>query len=175
MPTMRPHTFCSYCGTRFPENLDWPRICASCGNTTYRNPLPVAVVLVPVESGLLLIRRSVEPRSGKLALPGGYINFGENWQEAAAREVKEEAGLILAPTSIQEFRVCSAPDGTILIFGVSAPAEQSAVVVFEPTDETSECVVVDAPVPDMAFPLHAEAITAYFERRVASGLEGTSM
>ena len=161
---MQPHTFCSFCGARFPANLGWPRTCPACGNTTYRNPLPVAVVLVPVGQGLLLIRRSIEPQGGKLALPGGYIHYGETWQAAAAREVKEETGVILEAASIQEFRVRSAPDGTVLIFGLSAPVDRATLTSFRPTPETSECAVVNAPVPDAAFPLHAEALITYFER-----------
>ena len=46
---MQAHTFCSFCGMRFPEDAGRPRCCPACGNTTYRNPLPVAVALVPVE------------------------------------------------------------------------------------------------------------------------------
>ena len=58
------------------------------GNTTYRNPTPVAVVLVPVDDGLLVIRRGAgnERGVGQLGLPGGYIDFAdENWQAGAAR------------------------------------------------------------------------------------------
>ncbi len=162
---MQPHTFCSFCGVRFPEGMGWPRTCLACGNTTYRNPLPVAVVLVPVvDGGLLLIRRAIEPQVGKLALPGGFVNHGETWQEAAAREVREETGISVAAESIRELGVRSAPDGTILLFGLSAAVERSAVAAFRLTAETSECLVVDAPVPDMAFPLHAEAVAAYFKR-----------
>lgn len=158
-----PHTFCSFCGARYPADAGWPRRCLACGNTTYRNPLPVAVVLVPVEdSGLLLIRRVIEPQAGKLALPGGYVNYGETWQEAAAREVREEAGVIVPAENIREFRVRSAPDGTILLFGICAPVPRSALAAYEPTAETSGYLVTDAPVPDMAFPLHAQAISAYF-------------
>ena len=160
---LRPHTFCSFCGTRFPEGVGWPRRCPACGNTTYRNPLPVAVALVPVDGGLLLIRRAIEPQAGKLALPGGYINHGETWQEAAAREVREETGVSIDPARLHEFGVRSAQDGTILIFGVSAPATRSAAAAYQPTAETSECLVARAPLPDMAFPLHAEIVAVYFK------------
>lgn len=82
---MQARTFYSFCGARLPAEADWLHRCPACGNTTYRNPLPVAVVLVPVEDGgLLLVRRAIEPRTGKLALPDGYVNFGETWQEAEA-------------------------------------------------------------------------------------------
>ena len=161
---MTPHTFCSFCGARFPENLGWPRTCRACHQTTYRNPLPVAVVLVPVDSGLLLIRRSIEPQAGKLALPGGYINLGETWQEAGAREVTEETGVSLDAMNIREFGVRSAPDGTVLIFGLSQSVERAAVEDFQPTTETGECRIIDAPVDGMAFPLHAEAVATYFNR-----------
>ena len=160
---MEPHTFCSFCGTRYPENLEWPRTCPACHNTTYHNPAPVAVMLVPVGVGLLLIRRLVEPHIGRLALPGGYVNYEETWQAAGAREVFEETGVRLDPENVREFFVSSAPDGTVLIFGVSDPVERAAVEAFKPTSEATECVVIDAPVDNLAFPLHAEAVTAYFE------------
>ena len=91
------------------------------------------------------------------------MHYGETWQEAAVREVREEAGIIVAAESTREFRVRSAPDGTILLFGISAPVARSAVAAYQPTEETSACLVVDAPVPGMAFSLHAEAVSAYFK------------
>ncbi|MBC8076948.1 MAG: NUDIX hydrolase, partial [Chloroflexales bacterium] len=61
---------CSYCGAPFAAAAPWPRRCAACGNTSYLNPLPVAVVLVPVGGGVLLVRRAIPPQQGTLALPG---------------------------------------------------------------------------------------------------------
>lgn len=159
---MKAHTYCSFCGSRFPEGLHWPRTCPTCHNTTYRNPLPVAVVLVPVGRGLVVIRRAVAPRIGELALPGGYINLGESWQEAGAREVMEETGLSLDPATIRDFRVRSAPDGTVLIFGLAESVDGSALASFQPTSESSECLVIEAP-SELAFPLHSEAVHDYFQ------------
>ncbi len=42
---------------------------------------------------VLLIRRRFEPNSGKWAPPGGRLEVGEDPQEGAMREVKEELGL----------------------------------------------------------------------------------
>lgn len=89
---MDRHAHCGPCGARFPEGLAFPRRCAACGHVTYVNPVPVAVLLLPVDDGLLVIRRAIEPRKGQLALPGGFIDLGESWQAAAARELREETG-----------------------------------------------------------------------------------
>ena len=79
---------CSYCGQRFSHDQPWPRQCAKCGNISFVNPIPVVIVLVPVDDGVLVVRRSQEPGSGVLALPGGFVELGETWQETGAREVR---------------------------------------------------------------------------------------
>src|SRR5512134_771964 len=109
---------CSYCGARYDEQQPWPRTCASCGVESYLNPAPVAVMLVPVDGGLLTVRRAIPPRIGELALPGGFINLGETWQQAAARELLEETGVVVDPGAIGLHTVLSPPDGAfVLVFG----------------------------------------------------------
>src|SRR5881227_3376430 len=44
---------------------------------------------------LLLVRRAHEPSRGLWSIPGGRIEPGETAAEAAAREVREETGLIV--------------------------------------------------------------------------------
>jgi len=161
---MQRHTFCSFCGVRFDADAGWPRACRSCDNVTYRNPTPVAVALQPVDSGLLTVRRGIEPRRGMLALPGGYIDYGESWRHAAARELMEETGVNTDAGAIGLFDVCSAPDGTLLVFGLAPPAPRSAIPEHPPGDESLELVVIDAPV-ELAFPLHGEVVAAFFSRR----------
>lgn len=101
---LKKNSHCSYCGEPFGGDQPWPRMCAHCGNTSFLNPAPVSVILIPVDDGLLFVRRGIEPRKGKLTLPGGFANFGEAWQAAGAREVLEETGLVISPDEIREFR-----------------------------------------------------------------------
>lgn len=162
MPTRNAH--CSYCGHPFELAQPWPRQCAACQQTSYVNPLPVAVLLVPVDDGLLVVRRSIEPRKGLLALPGGFIGLGETWQEAGAREVWEEAGVQVDPGEVQDFCALSAPEGMLLVFGLAAPRTSAKMPPFEPNDEASERLVLSA-ATELAFPLHTEAMRRYFAQR----------
>lgn len=56
-------------------------------------PLIGVGVVVFKEDRVLLIRRGKPPREGQWSLPGGRQRLGERIEEAAAREVREEAGL----------------------------------------------------------------------------------
>lgn len=162
------NSHCSWCGAPFPASAGWPRTCGSCRKTTWRNPLPVAVLLLPVRGdggtldGVLAIRRGNDPNRGAIALPGGFVSFGETWQEAAARETAEESGVTVDPASIRPLDVISAPDGTLLVFGEAPPVDARALPPFKPTDETTERLVIrDA---SLAFPLHEIVLRAWLSK-----------
>src|SRR4051812_49854108 len=60
-------------------------------------PVECAGAVVRDEAGrLLLVRRGHEPGLGKWSLPGGRIEPDESAAAAAAREVREETGLVVA-------------------------------------------------------------------------------
>lgn len=155
---------CSYCGAAYAAEQPWPRACPVCGAISYRNPLPVAVAVVPLDGGLLTIRRGIEPHLGQLALPGGFVELGERWQDAAARELYEETGLRCDAEAIEELRVLSAPDGTLLVFGLAPEWPADALRAFQPSAETTEAVVVRAPT-ELAFPLHTQVLREYLSGR----------
>lgn len=161
-----PFSHCSWCGAPWPANAAWPRTCAACNKTSWRNPLPVAVLVVPVDGGVLCIRRGIEPHIGALALPGGFVNYGESWQAGAARELFEETQIQVDPNAIKALDVVSAPDSTILIFGEAPPMTEKALPAFQKTDETSERVVVAQPVP-LCFPIHEQILRGWFARATA--------
>lgn len=162
-----PHlknSHCSYCGAAFAVNQPWPRACACCDAVSYINPLPVAVLLLPVDEGVLVVRRAIPPRQGQLALPGGFIEQGETWQAAAVRELHEEAGIIVNPTEPRLFDALSAPDGTVLIFGAALPRRASDLPLFAASAEVSERRVLARPEP-LAFALHTLVVERWFAER----------
>ena len=159
---------CSYCGNVFPADMFWPRRCPHCSSVTYRNPLPVSVVLLPVDDGLLLIRRTKEPQAGKMALPGGFIEVGETWQEAGARELHEETGITIEAGGIRLFDALSAHDGTLLVFGLAPQHASRDLPPFVPSSETSEMTVVRGPL-ELAFPTHTEVARRYWKGTFEDG------
>lgn len=166
MPAHAKDSHCSFCGSAFPAGaVGWPRTCPACASTSYRNPLPVAVLIAPVDGGVMLIRRSLPDGRNKLALPGGFINLGESWQAAAAREAFEETGVRVDPADVVHFRTVSAPDGTLLVFGASTrPIPLADLPPFVPSAETSERLVTDEPL-ELAFSLHTDVLRSYLAQR----------
>ena len=164
--TARPrkkNSHCSFCGHPFGIKQPWPRVCNRCGAVSYRNPLPVVVLLLPIDSdGVLVIRRGERPRKGQLALPGGFIEVGESWQQAAARELREETRVRISADVVTEYRVRSAADGTLLIFGTAPGMKEADLPPFSSTAEVEERVVLRAPTR-LAFDLHTDAVADFLK------------
>jgi 8-oxo-dGTP diphosphatase len=60
----------------------------------HRQPaLAADCVVFDPQGRLLLIRRKNPPFQGQYALPGGFVDYGETTEQAAARELMEETGL----------------------------------------------------------------------------------
>jgi len=175
MPGIRD-SYCSYCGTAYPQPLRYPRKCVSsaCGMEVWANPIPVAVVLLPIlhqgRTGLLVVRRAIEPRRGRLALVGGFVEEQETWQAAAAREVREEAAVSIDPNRLEPFFFTSTEPrpNRVLLFATAAPLSIDSLPPFQENSEVSERGLVFGPAglaEVFAFPLHAQAAERFFTGR----------
>ncbi len=49
---------------------------------------------------VLLVRRGQQPLLGQWSVPGGAVELGETLEEAIVREVREETGLTVVPTTL---------------------------------------------------------------------------
>lgn len=163
------HSHCSYCGSGFPPAAPWPRQCHNCGNSSYLNPIPVVVVLLPAGDGIIVVRRGIEPARGTLTLPGGYMDIGETWQEAGARELLEETGIAVAAGDMRLYEVMNGLDDTVVIFAL---AKQQPAAVYRPfsSKETLEVVLIGEPV-ELGFPMHTRIVAKYFNEATAPAAE----
>ncbi|MEU6337960.1 NUDIX domain-containing protein [Streptomyces cellulosae] len=169
VPNSAAGSHCSTCGAPYGEGVSgWPRTCPACGAVAYRNPLPVAVALEPVYdtqgTALVVVTRAIPPAKGGTALPGGYIDHGEDWRQAVVRELKEETGLDAESRDVRLVDAMSAPDGHLLLFGLLPERPAADLPPSAPTDETEGTHLLRRP-EELAFPLHTVAVRAFFEGR----------
>lgn len=88
--------FCPKCKGRLVKKIEEGGkrlVCSKCGYIIYRNPYPVAIILIEKDGKILLAKRRFEPKKNYWALPGGFIEFNETPIETAKREAFEETGL----------------------------------------------------------------------------------
>jgi ADP-ribose pyrophosphatase YjhB (NUDIX family) len=61
----------------------------------------VVTAFIACGKRLLWVQRDLPPQRGKWAIPGGFLEMGETLAEGAARELREEAGVVLPPDQMQ--------------------------------------------------------------------------
>ncbi len=165
-----PVRFCAACGAPCID-IDHGgghvyRTCSACGREHYHNPSPtVTVLVVQGETLLLCLREERMFRGGKWCMPGGFMDFGEDFLTAGRREVREETGLevriksILSVTSSFHAPEMSSISVVMLaepIGGEASPQDETQAVSWHPFHE---------PLPEMAFEHHEHLIQRYLATR----------
>ena len=120
-------------------------------------------MIIVRDSKVLLGKRTGTLFPGKWALPGGTVEFDEDFLTAARRETKEETGLDVEIGSIVNVATeYLEPDLHVLQIVCSAISESGSEA---PADGLSELrwVNVGGPYPPMAFEADEQAIERYME------------
>jgi ADP-ribose pyrophosphatase YjhB (NUDIX family) len=171
-PDANPARFCIVCGAALEDAGDEGhpyKRCTGCGRPHWRNPSPTVTVLVVRDRHVLLCLRSPSMLyGGKWCMPGGFMEWGEDFITAGRREVFEETGLEVEVKSI--INIASnqhTPDAsTVSIIlladshdGEPQPMDETDAVRWHPFDE---------PLPEMAF-RHQELL---IQRYITSGIPG---
>lgn len=154
--------FCPDCGTDLhAQEGRWPKRCPNpdCKKPEHWHPvLTVVVCIIQIDDQLLIIQRKIEPEQGGWAFPGGYQNFGETAQEAAARELFEETGLRIPVDQFHATRYALSTSGMSLIFfSAEYPKDglRSAIKLCE--TEVLDYKLVNEPTK-LCFPSHQAVI-----------------
>lgn len=87
------HGFCAVCGS--PSAIfrgGWARRCPSCNSEHYPRVDPVVIMLATHGDRLLLGRQPQYP-PGRYSALAGFVEPGETFEAAVARELEEEAGI----------------------------------------------------------------------------------
>jgi len=72
----------------------------------YKNPVPTVDIIIETGAGIVLIERKNPPHGW--AMPGGFVDYGESYEQAALREAQEETGLKVK--LLRQFHTYSEPD-----------------------------------------------------------------
>ena len=137
--------------------------CPGCGEAIplYRNPVPTVDIIIEVEGGIVLIERKNEPFGW--ALPGGFVDYGESYEDAAVREAREETGLEV--TLVRQFHTYSDPDRDPRQHTASTVFIATASGVPEGGDDALRASVFDqGHLPDLVFD-HARIVDDYYSNK----------
>jgi ADP-ribose pyrophosphatase YjhB (NUDIX family) len=127
----------------------------------FRNPVPTVDIIIEVGEEIVLIKRKNPPYGW--ALPGGFVDYGESYEKAAAREALEETGLVVQ--NLVQFHTYSDPGRD--------PRQHTASTVFigqarnRPTagDDAAEAgLFAEDNLPELVFD-HGRILADYFAAR----------
>ena len=144
-------------------------VCPSCGYVHFEDPKVAVGVVVEMDGGIVLGKRNHEPKQGLWSFPSGFVDAGEELEEAARREVEEETGLkvsidrLLGVYSTRGERVVFVAYAGSPVGGELVAGEECMEVATFPPDR----------LPEMAFPNDEAIMRAWFAGRdAASAAEG---
>lgn len=165
--------YCKFCGVEHNSRAN-PQVCLN-GHETFRNPVPVAVLLQPViddtiplmpRYGILIGERGIEPQKGTFGLPGGFVDPEDaDYEEAALRELREETGIDLKREDADPTLFYSMSDSRcILVFVKSDQVLLLSELAsrFKPCDECPAIDVAWEP-QQLSFQSHTDALRRWFE------------
>ncbi len=163
------YKFCPLCGTGLGEIVEegttFPH-CHGCKKFThYDNPKGVSVLLIPMDGGIVFVKRKVAPRAGKYALPAGFINKGEGPRQAGTREGLEETGLVVE--IVRTLAELPVPGGNQFLIFYEAKVVGGALKAGSDALEVG-VYPFDAPPSEIAFPLHDQVIKDWIAARAAA-------
>jgi NAD+ diphosphatase len=121
------HRYCARCGGQNGViDAGWKAQCAACGAEHFPRTDPVAIMLA-VKDGRALIGRQKFWPPGFMSCLAGFCEPGETIEQAAAREMFEEAGIVCDPARAEYIACQPWPYPSSLMMGFILPAESDEI------------------------------------------------
>ena len=126
-----------------------------------RNPVPTVDIIIEIDSRIVLIKRKNPPFGW--ALPGGFVDYGESYEDAAEREAFEETGLQVE--NLKQFHTYSAPGRDERMHTASTVFIAQACGLPKAGDDAAETALFEQHnLPELAFD-HGAILTDYYSSR----------
>lgn len=136
--------------------------CPHCGGDVpvHRNPVPTVDIIIEIGDKIVLIERKNPPFGW--ALPGGFVDYGESFETAAAREAEEETSLKVQ--GLRQFHTYSDPDRDARLHTASTVYIGQADSPPKAGDDAARAELFTKDnLPTLAFD-HAKILADYFRR-----------
>ena len=137
--------------------------CQRCQTPHYAYPRIVVTAFIAYGDRLLWVRRGLQPQRGKWAIPGGFLEQGETLAEGAARELHEEAGILLPPEQLQLYMTGSITFINQVYMGFRATVATDSCL---PGDESMDCrffTRAECPWEQVAYPQVNDSIRQAYD------------
>jgi ADP-ribose pyrophosphatase YjhB (NUDIX family) len=130
-----------------------------------RNPVPTVDTIIDIDGRIVLIKRGNPPLGW--ALPGGFVDYGESFEQAALREAREETGLEVL--DLVQFHTYSDPQRDPRMHTASTVFAGTAHGLPTAGDDAAEAALFGKDeLPELAFD-HARILADYFRWKETAG------
>jgi ADP-ribose pyrophosphatase YjhB (NUDIX family) len=167
MQDVATYKFCPQCGGRLEKRLIKPMeprrlVCTVCGFIFYLDPKLSVIAVIPMNEGVVMVRRAINPGYGLWVVPGGFVDLGEVLEDALVRETQEETLLTVRP--IRLLNIYSYPDHRTVIAAYVTEYVSGELAAGDETLEARVFGLKEIPWPQIAFSSTQEALREYISR-----------
>ncbi len=168
LPALFQH--CPRCGARRDGPAANPFRCAACGHQQYFNPAAaVAAILLGPDGRALFIRRAKDPGKGMFGLTGGFVDIGENAEDALRREILEEVNLEVGPldylcSGVNDYRYLDVTYPVLDLFYVTRAVSTDGIAALDGVESFVWLEPAKVDLDQFAFRSNAEAIRRFNAR-----------
>lgn len=139
--------------------------CPDCSYIFYMSPAAVTCIIAEQDGRILFVLRKYDPGKDKWCLPAGFVEVGEQPDESAVRETKEETGLDVKITGIYDsWATDEDPRTPVISLAFTANVVGGELCAGDDAEDARFFDMDDLPDP-IAFADHTRVVRRYIEER----------